>query len=124
MTQLVLESKPLPEVWNDRYACWEETLSVQVDMISGRRVVEERGMVWKVKWSYDYLDNDTTQALLAILRSRKPILAAALPDNGTEMISSMFVVESLTNPTFLFDDNGTPCWGGLGFVLREEEPHG
>lgn len=123
MTQLVLEGMALPETWGDKYACWEEILSVQLDMISGRRVIEERGAVWKIKWSYDYLDNDTTRALLAVLRSRRPILAAALPDNSSEMISSTFVVESLTDPTFLFDDNGTPCWHGLGFVLREEEPH-
>lgn len=124
MIQLKLESKPLPESWGDRYACWEEMLDVQIDMISGRRVIEERGVVWKIKWSYDYLDNDTTQALLSILRSRRAILAEALPDNSSQTITSMFVVESLTNPTFLFDDNGTPCWQGLGFVLREEKPHG
>lgn len=124
MTQIVLEGMALPETSGDRYACWEEMLSVQLDMISGRRVIEERGTVWKVQWSYDYLDNDTTRALLAILRASRPVLAAVLPDNGDGMISAVFVVESLTRPTYLFDDNGVPCWHGLGFTLREEEPHG
>ena len=46
INQLVLDGVLLPRSSHDRYACWEEDLSVQVDMISGRRVIESRGKIW------------------------------------------------------------------------------
>lgn len=124
MTQIILNGIALPEASGDQYSCWEEELSVQVDMISGRRVVEQRGLVWRVSWAYDYLDNDTTSRLLAVLRSGAPFVATVLPDNSLQTVTSSFLTERLTPPTFLFDDNGTPCWHGLAFTLREEMPHG
>ncbi len=123
MTQIILDGIPLPEVSNGKYAAWEELLSVQVEMISARMVTEIRGKVWKATWSYDYLDNDMTSRILAVLRSGKPFVASVLPDNGGKMISSIFLVESLTRPTFLCSDNGAPIWHGLAFTIREVNPH-
>lgn len=124
MTQIILGSRALPETPWDSYSCGEVMLSVQVDMISGRRVIEQRGLAWQVSASYDYLDGDTKDYILSVLRSGAPFLATALPDNSTETVTAMFVTESLTPPTFLFDDNGAPRWHGLAFTIREEEPHG
>ncbi len=123
MTQIILDGTPLPEASYSKYACWEELLSVQVEMISGRMVTEIRGKVWKATWSYDYLDNETTRHILSLLRSGKPFVAAVLPDNGERMISSTFIVETLTRPTFLCSDDGQPLWHGLAFTLREVNPH-
>ena len=123
MTQIILNGISLPETSYDRYACWEDVLSVNVEMITGRMVTEVRGKVWRAKWSYDYLDNQTTRDILSILRSGDPIQAAVLPDNSDRMISSRFLVDSITNPTFLCSDNGEPLWHGLGFTLREVNPH-
>lgn len=121
MIQAILDDLTLPET--DQYACWEENLSVTAEMISGRKTIEVRGSVWKASWAYGCLDGATTRRLLAILRSKRPIQGAVLPDSGTEMISSTFIVESITNPVFLLEDNGEAVWNGLGFTLREEEPH-
>lgn len=123
MTQIILDGTPLPETSFGKYACWEETLSVQVQMISGRMVTEVRGMVWKVKWSYDYLDNETTQRILSVLRSTRPIQAAVYPDSKSQMVTGRFLVESITPPVFLCSDDGKPVWHGLGFTLREVDPH-
>lgn len=124
MTQVNLDNVlPLPEVSRDNYSCWEEPLSVQIDMISGRRVIEARGKVWKASYSYDYMDNDLTRQALEILRRGAPIVATVLPDNSDEPVTSTFVVESLTPPKLLAFDGATPIWHGLGFTLREEYPH-
>lgn len=123
MTQMILEGMALPETSFDKYACWEDVLSVKVEMITGRMVTEVRGKVWRAKWSYDYLDNGTTRSILSVLRSGSPIQAAVLPDNSDRMISSRFLTESLTPPTFLISDGGEPVWHGLAFTLREVNPH-
>lgn len=123
MTQIILGGIPLPEASFDKYSCWEEELAVQIEMISGRMVTEVRGWIWKATWSYDSLDNETTRRVLAVLRSGKSIQAAVLPDNSDEMVVSLFLVERLTPPSYLCEDGGRPSWHGLGFTLREVEPH-
>ena len=121
--QIILESLRLPESANDNYSCWEELLSVQVDMISGRRVIEARGKVWKAVYTYDYLEDGTLRPLLSALRSGAPVPATVLPDDRAEPVTSTFVVESVTPPTLLAFDGTTPIWHGLSFTLREERPH-
>lgn len=121
--QIIVGNVPLPECTNDRYSCWEEMLSVQADMISGRRVIEQRGKVWKVSYTYDYLEDGVLRPLLAVLRGDAPIIATVLPDNSTETVTSSFVVESLTPPKLLAFDGTKPVWHGLAFTLREEYPH-
>ncbi len=123
MTQIILSGISLPESSGDRYSCWEEDLTVQVEMITGRVVQESRGTIWRAKWSYDYLDNETTRRILAALHSSGPIQASVLPNGRTELVPGRFFVESITPPAFLFSEDGIPCWHGLGFTLREVEPH-
>lgn len=113
----------MPNVSFDQYSCWEDMLSVQVDMISGRRVVEERGLIWRVSVSYDYLTDSVLRAALAILRSGAPFIASVLPDSRDTPVTSRFLVESLTQPKLLAFDSSKPIWHGLAFALREEEPH-
>lgn len=126
MNQIILNGILLPQASFDKYACREEALTRQLDMISGRRVLERIGTrykVWRVQWAYDYLEDETCRPVLATLRSGGPFLASVLPDNADEMVTSSFVAESVTDPTFLIDDNDRAVWHGLGFVLREEYPH-
>lgn len=127
MTQIILpDGIALPEASGDKYACWEETLTRQVKMISGRVVLEAIGKkhkIWRAKWAYDYLDNETTRRILPVLRSAVPLVVSVLPNDRDEMVTSSFVVDSLTEPSFLFFDNGEPAWHGLAFTLREERPH-
>lgn len=127
MDQIVIGNVKLPEVSRDNYSCWEELLSVQVDMISGRRVIERRGKVWKVSYSYDYLGENTLRLLLAVLRAGTPVIATVLPDDRDETVTSTFVVESVSNPTMAFSrrkgDTENAFWHKISFVLREERPH-
>ena len=104
--QLILNGILLPESSKDRFSCWEEDLSVQVDMISGRRVVETRGKIWKASYSFDYMGNEKLRQVLAVLRSGEPFLASVLPDNSDEMVSSYFLLDSITQPTFAFSKGG------------------
>ncbi len=123
MTQINLNGLALPEVSKDRYSCWEEDLSVQVEMISGRVVIESRGKVWKASYQYDYMGNTLLRLLLAQLRTGAPVMATVLTDSG-ETVTGRFVVESVTQPTFAFSRGGEGLWHNVGFTLREERPHG
>ncbi len=126
MTQVILNGIRLPQTSFDQYAAWEELLTRQVTMISGRQVVEAigtRNKVWRVRWAYDYLDNQTTRLVLAELRRGTPLPVTFLPDNREELVSGVFLVTDITQPAFLIDDGNQPVWHGLGFALREERPH-
>jgi hypothetical protein len=122
-TQLILNGVALPYVSGDRYSAHPATLSRQVEMISGRVVSEERGKVWRITYSADYIDDTTCRAALAVLRAGTPFTAAFLPDNGDELVSAEVLVESLTDPTFAFTSHGVPRWHNVGFTLREVRPH-
>lgn len=123
INQLVLNGVLLPRSSHDRYACWEEDLSVQVDMISGRRVIESRGKIWKASYQFDTMGNETLRKVLAVLRSGAPFPATVLPDISDEPVTSTFLVESITQPTFAFEVDGKAVWHNLAFTIREEEPH-
>lgn len=122
-TQIILDDIYLPYTGRDRYSCHEDLLTVRLEMISGRMVEEVRGAVWRATYSYDYMGNDLCRQVLAVLRRGGPIPAAVLPDNSDEMVSSSFMVESLTPPTFAFSKDGVGLWHNLAFTLREVEPH-
>lgn len=126
MTQIIINGLLLPEVSFDRFSCWEETLTRQADMISGRRVVEAIGTrckVWRVRWSCDCLEDALWRPLAATLRSGAPFIASVLPDDRDELVTSSFLAESSTPPTFLIEDGGRAVWHGVAFTLREEYPH-
>lgn len=124
MTQLILNgSIALPYTSWGKYRCYPATLSQQVDMISGRRVQEERGHVQMIEYSYDYMGNDLMRQALAVLRSGKSFPAAYLPDEGDEMASGVFLTESITQPVFAFARGGVPYWHNFAFTLREVKPH-
>ena len=123
MDQIIIDGVRLPEVSRDNYFCWEDDLSVQVDMISGRRVVETRGKVWRVSYSYDYMGNALLRQALAVLRSGKPIICQVLPDNSDEIVVSRFLVERLDPPKMAFSRRDNAFWHQISFTLREEKPH-
>ena len=124
MIQLILNGQvELPETSRDKYRCYPATLSQQVDMISGRRVLEERGHVQMIEYSYDYMGNALMRAVLGILRGGTSFPVAYLPDEGDELVTGMFLTESITQPTFAFSRSGVPYWHNFGFTLREVKPH-
>ena len=124
MTQVILNgSIALPETSRDKYRCYPATLGQQVEMISGRMVLEERGHVQMVEYAYDYMGNALMRQALTVLRSGKSFPVAYLPDEGDELVSSTFLTESITQPTMAFSKSGAPYWHGFSFTLREVKPH-
>lgn len=123
MTQLIVNGIYLPESTKDKYQCWSEELSVNVEMISGRMVREIRGHVQKITWSYDYMGNDLWRRLYAVLRGGAAFPVVYLPDDGDSMRSSTFLTESITQPTYAFSHSGVGLWHNVGFTLREVRPH-
>lgn len=124
MIQLILNGQvELPETSRDKYKCYPATLSQQVDMISGRRVLEERGHVQMIEYSYDYMGNALMRAVLGILRGGTSFPVAYLPDEGDTLVTGMFLTESITQPTMAFSRSGVPYWHNFAFTLREVKPH-
>ena len=123
MTQLIINGIALPETSHDKYRCYPSELSVQLDMISGRRVNEIRGNVQKISYEYDYLTPALWRQLAAILRSGASMTVQYLPDDGDTMITSTFLRESLQEPSFAFSRHGQAYWHDIAFSLREVRPH-
>lgn len=126
MTQINLNGIALPEVSSDRYSCWEEILTRQVTMVTGRIVLEAlepAAKIWRASYTFDYTGNETLRQVLSVLRSGAPFPATVLPDNSDETVTSVFICESITQPTFAFSRGGVGLWHNLSFTIREEEPH-
>lgn len=122
--QLILDGIYLPESKYDKFSCWEEPQVVSVDMISGRRVQEIRGgKLWKASYSFDSMGTAKLRQVLAVLRSGQAFPAVILPDSSDDMVSSRFVLETITQPTYAFSVNGKGVWHNLAFTIREVEPH-
>ena len=123
MTQLIIDGIYLPETSRDKYSCYPAPLTRTVEMVSGRVVQEVRGKVYKIHYSYDYMGNELLRSLLSVLRSNTPFSVTYLSDESDELKSSMFVAESVSNPTYAFSKTGKPYWHNVKFVLREVKPH-
>lgn len=123
MDQIIIGGVKLPEAPFDGYSCWEDNLSVHVDMITGRRVAESRGNVWRVSYTSDYIEDPSMSMALAVLRTKGPFIANVLTPGSDELYTARFLVDSYTPPSLLAFDGSTPVWHGLSFTLREEKPH-
>ena len=124
--QLILNGILLPEASGDKFSCWEEILTRQVTMITGRVVLESlepEARIWRASYVFDYMGNELLRQVLAVLRSGAPFPATVLPDDRDEPVSSVFICDSLTNPSYAFSEDGVGLWHNLAFTIREEEPH-
>ena len=120
---LIIDGIQVPEPDFDGYHAYEDTLREQVPMISGRMTEEVRGKVWRIDYSSARMSDSVTRQLLSALRSSGSKAIGFLPDNGDALLSSTFLVESLTPPVLSFFDGTEPVWTGLSFSLREVRPH-
>ena len=124
MTQLILANNIyLPETSRYKYKCYPAQLGEQVDMISGRRVLEVRGQVQMIEYEYDYMGNELMRQVNSVLRSGQSFTVAYLPDGGDSLVVSTFLTESFPQPTFAFSRGGKPYWHNVAFTLREVQPH-
>ena len=125
MNQLILNGVRLPEASGDKFSCWEEVLTRQVTMVTGRVVLEAlepASRIWRASYTFDYMGNDTLRQVLAVLRSGAPFPAVVLPDARDEPVSSTFICDSITNPTYAFSTGRVGLWHNLSFTIREEVP--
>lgn len=128
MDQLIINGNiKVPQTSWDRYRAYEDRLSVKLEMISGRIVEEQRGKIWRIEYSADYIEPSVYVPLLQALRSGNVLNVAFLHDEavsaGVAYKTGRFRVESVSQPYFAFSRGGKPLWHRLGFVLREEAPH-
>ena len=137
MTQLILdiggESLVMPESQKNGYIVHEEPLVQSIDMISGRRIREYRGMVWCVTYQYGYLSDEDRVKFLNICRkgTTSTIDCNILIPATNEMVTSTFMVTSYREPKFawgriIMEDGQAktvPLWGDYSIELREVKPH-
>lgn len=137
MTQLILdvggESLVMPESQKNGYTVHEEPLAQSIDMISGRRIREYRGMVWVVTYQYGYLSDAERIKFLNICRKGtiSTIDCNILTPNTDEMVTSTFMVTSYREPKFawgrIITEDGkektVPLWADYSIELREVNPH-
>lgn len=124
MQQLIINGVYLPEVKRGRYKCYPDTLASQVDMISGRRVQEIRGTVWRIEYEVEYLEDSIYSSLLSALRSGSSLTVTFLPDNlASGMQTSTFLLDKAPLPTFACSVDGEAKWYNVAFSLREVKPH-
>ena len=137
MTQLILdigsESLVMPESQKNGYAVHEEPLVQSIDMISGRRIREYRGMVWTVTYQYGYLSDEDRVKFLNICRkgTTSTIDCNILIPTTDEMVTSTFMVTSYREPKFAWgriimedgQEKTVPLWGDYSIELREVKPH-
>ena len=121
--QLIVNDVRCPTTTRDRYYSYPETQRELLTMADRSMVEEVIGTVQRVAWSYDKMDDGTYRQLLAAIRGGGIKTVSYLPDNGTDLVTSRFLVESITQPTLQFYLNGAPRWHNFGFTLREVEPH-
>lgn len=134
MTQLILDAAEsavtLPESKKGGYRAWEDSLSQDVTMVSGRLVREIRGNIWRVSYQYGFFDDELKKKVIAACEKGRgqPIQCGFLtPDSNGVLTHSMFFVTSITYPKFMWSRNaeGGPValWADFSVELREVTPH-
>lgn len=122
--QLIINDVRCPTTTRDRYQSYPQTLKETPAMADGTMTEEVVGIVQRISYVYDKMDDATYKALLTALRGGGVKTVSYLPDDGsTELVTSRFLVESITQPTLQFYLDGVPRWHNVGFTLREAEPH-
>lgn len=130
MTQLILDTSGfnlvLPESQKGGYRAYEEDLSVEKQMISGRLVKELVGTVWRIEYQYGFFSGEEKDAVIAACQKgrREPIECAFLPPSGqNEMIAGTFFVTEFSSPKFMWSSDGKALWADFSLSLREVSPH-
>lgn len=122
--QLIVSGVTCPTATRDRYVSYPEELRELLPMADGTMVEEVVGIVQRISYSYDKMSDTTYKALLAAVQGGGEKTVSYLPNDGsTELVTSQFLVESITRPTLQFYRDGLPRWHNFGFTLREVRPH-
>lgn len=123
-TQLIINGVRCPGTTRDRYQSYPEEQKELLTMADRTMVEEVVGIVQRISYSYDKMPDATYKALLSAVRGGGVKTVSYLPDDtSTELVTSDFLVESITQPTLQFYRDGLPRWHNFGFTLREVRSH-
>lgn len=125
MTQLVIDGVTYPEAVGEdgTYECYPETLSRELEMISGLVVLEERGEVIRINYKYRYFDDDLMRACLNSLRKKRIAMVSYLDQDSNTLKTAKFLCTSPPRANYLMSVDGIPYWENITFSLREVRPH-
>lgn len=121
--ELIINETLFPTSTHDNYSAYDVDLKEILTMANGSVSEEVVGKVWKVEYSYDYMGVEKLRECLAVLRGGGVKTVSFLPDNSDELITSRFLVESLSAPSLAFVRKNQGKWHRLSFTLREVDPH-
>lgn len=136
MTQLILDTTGycvvMPESQKGGYTAQFTPLHEDVEMITGRLVLELRGNVWVLNYQYGWFEAEMKNRVISACEKgkRTPITCDFLtPDSTGALSTSRFWVTAFTYPKFfwstrLIGDHETPypLWGDFSLTLREVKP--
>lgn len=122
-SQLSINGIALPESIGDGYKVYDEILSQNVRMISGKTVQEVRGYVTTIEYQYGALSDETYKELLPILRSGKTLDVTYTVAETPERQYDRMIVENYSQPKYMFSHGDEPVWLDFGVKLKGVYPH-
>ncbi len=122
MTQLIINGTAYPETSSDKYQCYDEDLSKDLRMASGRLVREIRGRIRIIKYQYDYMGDELLRTLLSDLRQPEALTVSYLTPENDTLETSRFRCTDYPKPAVAFSDGGHPKWHDVSFTLEEVSP--
>ena len=122
-SQFEINGIALPESIGDGYKVYDERLSKNVQMISGKTVQEVRGYTTVIEYQYGALSDELYKTLLPILRSGQTLeVTYTVPETSARQYDKMIVV-SYTQPKYMFSRGDDPVWLDFGLKLKGVYPH-
>ena len=115
---LIINGIELPAVSGDRYTAGLVPLESTKEAIDGTMVREWRGLRRQITYSIDYLGNPKTRALLAALRSGRPLTVQYLPDASDYPVTDDFLCTKYSQPSAAFAKDGVLLWHNISFTLE------
>lgn len=121
--ELIVNDTLFPTSTYDNYSAYEVDLKEVLNMANGSISEELVGQVWRIEYSYDYMGVAKLRECLGVLRGGGVKTVSFMPDDSDELVTSKFLVESLTAPSLAFVRKNQGKWHKISFVLREVDPH-
>lgn len=123
IAQLTIGSIILPESIGDGYKVYDDRLSQNVQMISGKWVQEVRGYTTVIEYQYGALPDATFKALLPLLRSGETLdVFYVVPETDITQYEKM-IVDSYSQPKYMFTHGTDPVWLDFSMKLKGVYPH-
>lgn len=121
---LVIDNVLIPDMERDRLKIYEKDLDVELRMMSGRMVIEERGKIWVIEASFSEIDAGLLKELTdAMAGTQVHTIAFLPPTGGADLRSGRFILTKRPQPALKSWMAELPEWSGLEYTFEEEIPH-